>query len=43
MGTSTIDCWRCGGAAASVRPMKMATAQRGSVAPLIHHLRPETT
>ena len=42
MGTSTMDCCRCGAAAASVLPMKMAMRQRGSQAPLVHHLTPDT-
>mmetsp|Transcript_25164 Transcript_25164/g.100161 ORF Transcript_25164/g.100161 Transcript_25164/m.100161 type:complete len:358 (+) Transcript_25164:526-1599(+) len=48
IGTRTIE-WRSCGAASSrtvaptARPMKMATAQRGSSAPEVHHLRPETT
>ena len=38
IGTSTMDCWRCGAAAPGLLlPMKIATAQRGSQAPEIHH------
>mmetsp|Transcript_55179 Transcript_55179/g.175543 ORF Transcript_55179/g.175543 Transcript_55179/m.175543 type:complete len:237 (-) Transcript_55179:408-1118(-) len=40
MGTRTIDCCMCAGAEGAVFPMKMATLQRGSIAPLVHHLRP---
>ena len=42
-GTSTIDCWRCGGGVGSVLPMTMATLQRCVAAPEIHHLRPLIT
>src|SRR5687767_4670537 len=44
LGTSTIDCceWR-DGLSGSVLPMKMKTLQRGSIAPLDHHLRPLMT
>src|SRR5262245_49543709 len=43
MGTSIIDCCRCGGAAGSVLPMTIATRQRSRAAPLIHHLCPLST
>ena len=39
----TIDCWRCVGASGSVLPITISTRQRGSAAPLIHHLRPLMT
>ena len=42
-GTSTIDCCRCRGPSSRVRPMTIATAQRGSGAPVVHHLRPSIT
>ena len=37
MGTSTMLCCAWGGPPGSLLPMKMATAQRGSEAPLVHH------
>eukprot|EP00955_Chlamydomonas_euryale_P114752 366301-Chlamydomonas_euryale.AAC.27 len=40
IGTSTMLCCLCAGAEVSVLPMKMATRQRGSHAPLVHHLTP---
>mmetsp|Transcript_11670 Transcript_11670/g.49908 ORF Transcript_11670/g.49908 Transcript_11670/m.49908 type:complete len:218 (+) Transcript_11670:132-785(+) len=45
IGTSTMDCCLCFGAAPSgaVLPMKMASAHRGSHAPEVHHLRPFRT
>ena len=43
MGTTIMDCCLCLGAEGSVLPMKMATLQRGSPAPEIHHLRPLRT
>ena len=42
-GTRTIVCWRCEGASGSVLPITMRRRQRGSIAPLVHHLRPLTT
>ncbi len=42
-GTTIIDCCEWRGASGSVLPMKMKTLQRGSPAPLVHHLRPLMT
>ena len=43
IGTSTIDCCRYGGASGSVLPIVISSLQRGSSAPLVHHLRPVMT
>src|ERR1700746_2425156 len=48
IGTSTIDCCLWSAAersvfSVSVRPIKIATLQRGSPAPEDHHLRPLMT
>ena len=43
IGTRTIDCWWCTSASGSVLPMTMRTLQRGSLAPVVHHLRPLMT
>ena len=42
-GRRIIDCCRCFGPPASVRPMTIAILQRGSIAPDVHHLRPSIT
>ncbi len=42
-GTSTMLCCEWRAASGSVFPMVMKTAQRGSAAPEIHHLRPLMT
>ena len=43
IGTITIDCCEWRGASVSVLPMKTTILQRGSPAPLVHHLRPLMT
>ena len=40
MGTRIMDCCRWVAALGSDLPMKMATAQRGSQAPVVHHFLP---
>src|SRR5579871_6238667 len=42
-GTKIIDCCLCFGAVGSVLPMKIEILQRGSPAPLDHHLCPLMT
>ena len=42
-GTSTMLCCLCWAALGLLLPMKMAMWQRGSVAPLAHHLCPFST
>ena len=42
-GTRTIDCCLCLAALVSVLPMKTQMVVRGSMAPLVHHLRPLMT
>jgi hypothetical protein len=42
-GTRIIDCCLCVSAEGSVFPIRIATSQRGSPAPLDHHLRPLIT
>src|SRR5258705_12841059 len=42
-GTRIIDCCLWVSASGSVLPIRIATLQRGSPAPLDHHLRPFTT
>mmetsp|Transcript_6184 Transcript_6184/g.13461 ORF Transcript_6184/g.13461 Transcript_6184/m.13461 type:complete len:211 (+) Transcript_6184:693-1325(+) len=43
MGTRIMDCCLCAAAVGSVLPMKIAILQRGSHAPLVHHLMPFST
>ena len=42
-GTSTIDCCRWVAASGSVLPITTSSLQRGSAAPVLHHLRPLMT
>src|SRR4029078_7082452 len=42
-GPRVIDCCLCVSAEGSVLPIRIATLQRGSPAPLDHHLRPLMT
>ena len=43
IATRTIDCWRWVSAAGSVLPIRIKISQRGSSAPVVHHLRPVMT
>ena len=43
MGTSSCDCWRWRGAAASVFPMRIMILQCSEPAPVHHHLEPLMT
>lgn len=43
VGTSTFDCWWWAGPSGSVLPIRIRILQRGSIAPLVHHLIPLNT
>ena len=43
MGTRIMDCCLCVAALGSDLPMKIATEQRGSQAPVVHHFLPSNT
>ena len=42
-GMTICDCCWCLGASGLVLPMKISTAQRGSMMPEVHHFRPLMT
>ena len=43
IGTTSIDCWRCGGPSGSVLPITISTRQCLCSALDVHHLRPLMT